>query len=286
VLWEHFAHGLLDGTLDPRGTSTSFATGIEPEILAEMMNELEEKTGGKEESYAEVIASFVGHLEQSDSAVGSRREPMEKLSTFVSKLNPRLRRDFLNGAFASLESRPQLSEEFLTGLPEDLILETLEDINSLGSYVPPMIVTILQKLSNNATHGKRTGARALAAHPFDAATGQKLRVMFNEDDLDAYVPDSYQETLRSIALLDRLVVPELEDVEYLKETLVEHNIERQICWMLQDVMADPPDGQLSESVQQNLLELGRYFLETGDFAGLAEMYGRLKQDAQVECQSG
>lgn len=281
LLWENFAHGLLDGTLNPHGDSTTFVEGLEPELLAELMNELEDSGERPTDNYAEVIASFVGNLEQSESDVARRREPIAKLSAFVERLNPRLRRQFLDGAFASFAQQPQLSEEILAGLPEEIIVEALEDINDRSTYVPPMIVTILQKLSKNASPGRMTSVLPLACQGFSDSAGDQLRVLFQEDDLDTYVPDAYQETLRTITRRDKLVVPELEEVSALLQTLEEHNIECQISLMLQDIIASPPEGQLSESVEQKLVELAWYFLEVGDFSSLSELYLRLTADHAV-----
>jgi HEAT repeat protein len=65
--------------------------------------------------------------------------------------------------------------------------------------------------------------------------------------------------------------------------LQEHAVERQICLMLQEILTAPPEGCSPDVVERNLLELGGYFLETGDFACLAGLCRRIGQVCEAGC---
>jgi hypothetical protein len=276
ALWENFVHGLLDGTVDPNGVHTAFADALEPGVLADMMNKLDYRSAIKMESYLETIASFVGELDQGESDAGFHNDLIEKFSSFVSRLNPELRRQFLNGTFTCLEPRQKLAEEILDRFSDDVVLDVLEDINSRMTYAPPLMVSLLQRLSkDSASAGSgRTSSNPMNEKDYDQL-GEKLRIIFREEERDEFVPEEYQKTLRAITSSDGISIPELEDIEELRRTLLSHSVETQICRIILEIMREPPEECLPEALERNLLDLVDYLLEMGDFSFLARIYGQL-----------
>ena len=275
AIWEHFVHGLLDGTLDPNGNHTTFANVLDPGALAEIVNGSELR----EESYATVIASFMGDLDNVESESRYLGDSIEKLSKFVSRLNPELRRQFLNGVFTCAGTNRNITEEMLARFPDDIILEALADINSRTSYTPPVTISLLQRLSKDATaerDGKTTST--LISEKEYEHLGQKLRIIFREEERDEFVPLAYQQTLRAITSMNGISMPELEEIEEERQTLLSHFVETQFCRVILEIMQAPSDDCPVEAMGRNLFELFEYFLETGDFSFLAGIYCHLAVD--------
>jgi HEAT repeat protein len=277
VLWENFVHGLIDGTLDPAGNRTTLADAFDPGMLADMVNELDDRSALKEDDYANVIASFMGRLHHGEFDGNLPTDSLEKLVSFVHKLNPQLRRQFLNGAFTVPESKRHMVEQLLAKFPDDIILDALAEINSRTTYTPPVTISLLQRLSKKETaiRGKKTSSTSVRAAG-DEHLGEKLRIIFREDDRDEYVPSDYQQALRAITSMNSLSVPGLEGIEELRHSLLEHNVETHVARVILQIMQAPPDSCLPEPLERNLLDLVNYFLEMGDFAFVADLYTRLR----------
>jgi hypothetical protein len=276
VLWENFVHGLIDGTLDPAGNRTTFADAFDPSMLADMVNELDDRSALKEDEYANVIASFMGRLNHGEFDGSLPTDSLEKLVSFVHKLNPQLRRQFLNGVFSVPESKRHLVEQMLAKFPDDTILDALADINARATYTPPVTISLLQRLSKkeSAIRGKKTSSTPVRAEG-DEHLGEKLRIIFREDERDEYVPSDYQQALRTITAMSSLSVPGLEGIEELRHSLLHHNVETHVAKVLLQIMQAPPENCLPEALERNLLDLASYFLEMGDFAFLTDLYTQL-----------
>jgi HEAT repeat protein len=276
TLWENFAHGVLEGTLDPLGSSTTYANSPAPSVLAEMMNELETRSVIKEESYATVIASFMGELGKGDYNSAYHNDALDKMSKFVSKLNPVVRRQFLNGVFTHPGMNQGTTKEILANFPNDIILQALEDINSRETYTPPVTISLLQRLSQTSptASGKKTVSTATDTDDHEHLA-EKLRVIFREDKSEEFIPLPYQKALRAITSMNRISLPDLDGIEELRQTLLSHSVETQLCLVILAAMRNPSDKCRPEALEQNLLELINYLLETGDFSFLAELYNQL-----------
>jgi len=277
TLWENFAHGILEGTLDPNGSYATFENLPGPSVLAEIMNDRDNRTYFKEDSYADVIASFMGELGKGECNSACYTDSFDKLSKFVSKLNPAIRKQFLNGVFTHPEINQRITKEMLEKFPNEIILEALQDINSRATYTPPVTISLLQRLSRMSPTemGKKTVSAAVNVENHEHLA-EKMHVIFQEDKSDEFIPVAYQETLRTITSINRISIPELEEIEELRKTLLSHSVETQLCWVILEVMRTPSDKCKPEALEQNLLELLKYLLETGDFSFLADIYKHLQ----------
>lgn len=275
TLWEDFAHGVLEGSLDPRGTHSSYASVPDPGVLADMMNEYDNRSGSKRESYADVIASFMGELGKGEGNLSCHTDSLEKLSMFVSRLNPAIRRQFLNGVFTHPGMNQGITKEILATFPNDVILDALEDINSRASYNPPVTISLLQRLSKTTPTEKGQKTVSADAKVDEHQLAEKMRIIFQEDKSDEFVPTAYQEALRAITSMSRLSIPELEEIGELRQTLQCHAMEIQLCRVILEAMRMPSDTCKQEALEKNLLELLNYFLDAGDFSFLTEIYNHV-----------
>lgn len=275
-LWESFVHGLLDGKLDPSGVGVDLPGALEPGFLADMINGLDRRSAIRMENFLETIASFMGELDRGTSDDDFYNESIEKFGSFVSRLNPELRKQFLNGTFSCLEPGRDLGKEILDSLADDIVLEVLEDINSRVACLPSLTAGLLHRLSKNSPlnmPGKTSST------PFTEKTyeqfGEKLRVVFNEEARDKFVPDSYQKALQAITSSAGVSTPDLEEIAELRETLLGHSVETHVCRIILEIMREPAEDCLPEALERNFLELVDYLLEMGDFSFLARIYRQL-----------
>ncbi|HET6421121.1 MAG TPA: HEAT repeat domain-containing protein [Geobacteraceae bacterium] len=275
-LWENFVHGLLDGKLDPSGVGVDFAGAMEPGFLADMINGLDRSSAIRMENFLGTIDSFVGGLDRGTSNDEFYNESIEKFGSFVSRLNPELRKQFLNGTFSCIEPGRNLGKEILDSLGDDIVLEVLEDINSRVTYLPSLTAGLLRRLSENSPLNMpgKTSSTPLTEKTYEQF-GEKLRIVFSEEARDEFVPDSYQKALEAITSSGRVSTPELEDIAELRETLLGHSVETHICRIILEIMREPAEDCLPEALERNFLELVDYLLEMGDFSFLARIYGQL-----------
>lgn len=272
-IWEHFVRGLLAGTLDPAGTLAGAPEQFDPEVLAAIVNERQAGTGGAGgKSYDGAIVSFLRQLDREQLTERYGSETLDKLAALVGRLTPELRRQFLRSSFAALADRGEVAEEVLARLPEEAILEALEEVNSRGATVPPAIAGLLQKL---ARHPLPPG-RAVAAAPDAAEAGltEKLRILFREEQGGEFVPERYQAALQTLIALDRIAVIEGEEAGQLKSTLLGHSVETQVANIIPELLPLARQPDQAAVLKRNLLDLCDYFLEMGDFAALTRIHER------------
>src|SRR6185369_17183170 len=129
---------------------------------------------------------------------GSRNDQSyEKLAALVARLNPELRRQFLGSTFVSNSGDLNMAaQENIPRLSTDVVLETLEDINSSRLSVPPVIMGMLQRLGRNSE--SRPQPAVGEVNDNDDDIGKKMHTIFREHASEEFVPDEYQEKLNRI----------------------------------------------------------------------------------------
>ena len=96
-----------------------------------------------------------------------RKAYLDKLGKFVNNLNPELRRQFLTETFKFDALPEEFAEEILPQFSEEVILETLENMNLQNLPPSPLILSLLQKLSKTFRPGG--SSKTVIAEVKDAA---------------------------------------------------------------------------------------------------------------------
>ncbi len=136
------------------------------------MNEQSWKDSRSQElSYDHVIASYIRGVFGYEHEPVKRKAYLDRLSRFVSNLNPEMRSKFLTDTFKSLATNEECAEEVLSEFPEGIILETLENMNSRNLSPSPFILNLLQKL---AKHSSGRGVARKSALTKVEDTGQEF----------------------------------------------------------------------------------------------------------------
>lgn len=271
LLWDDFLHGLLSGQLDQEGKAVGIKERVDPQLVAEILNQGQTKGAGKNVDYDQVISSFIAKAQgqdQNKAAMGAQ------LGQLVQHLNPELKRNFLNSTFRALDQHPGAAAEVLDTLPQDMISGVLQQQSSGQLNISSRLIDLLGQFStttqSNDVH-KVGGAVNLLS---DDMLKARVEILFLEDQHDAYIPSDYQKALNKILTgkIKGTVSP--QTAQTLKQRLERQSVEQQCCAILFNMLRNQVDADVELLIQNNLAELSRFFLDTGDFLSLREIFMR------------
>lgn len=278
-LWENFLHGLMEGVLDPDGSTTYMPSDFDPRLIAGILNRKAEGKGmtGKE-NYDAVISSFISKSSSSGAGVAgaglTATTNAEDLGDLIQQLNPELRRQFLNSTFRTLENHEGKAQEVIEAFPSDLIVESLTQINKNELQVSGNILNLLGKLSKHQGSSVARSTIQGKSNFSEEETKERMRLIFREEDLGKFIPDAYQNALNTIVSTEQLTLVQDEEIDSLRAQLNSQSVERQTSAIIFELMDNNVETELESTLQRNLVDLGRYFLETGDFSAMKDLHQR------------
>lgn len=278
LTWEAFTEALLADSLDPQGQDLVDPGEVDPATLANLMSHIQDKNaGGKQSSYEETIISFLRRMDQEEIENESRKTFLEKLSSFIDRLAPDTRRQFLGSAFRFLGQRRSMTEQVLNHLSGETVLEILEDCRHDKIDVPPLVLDLLGKLSQCAD--PRQGRRQVAApvQLENAATHERIREIFQRPESSETVSASYQQLLQSLLATRPMYPHPPEGFDELFQGLESHQLEGRLCSIILEMMDADPYSEETAALEGNLKDLVEFFLKMGDFAALTETLRRLQR---------
>lgn len=272
-LWEDFLHGLLHGLLDLDGVEAGDLDRFDPQDIAGMLNQRLQGREQELDNQQQVIGTFVTRLARIDSLEGSEFQPGEQLGKLISHLSPELRRRFLESTYEALDSAEDGAEEVLGNFPSELLLDSLEQHGRARLNIPARLVNLVGRLSNQPlspdAHRVKGGDEAMETEVMRA----RLEVLFNEENQDRYMPGSYQGALKNILDVELTETIHEEEREQLKNSLAQQPVERQCCDIIFEMLYEKLDPDIEMALQNNLVELSQFFLDTGDFKALRDIHG-------------
>ncbi len=280
-IWERFARGLMAGSLGRQAKTSE--TNFEPEVLAAFLNERFSQPFSQSQSDVldtdsmAAISEFMRQECSRPSSLISGNMPFIKLASFIKSLNPSLRRQFLSSTFGieNPDGTP-VTGSIVKNMPADTVLDTLQDLNQQNINVPPIIMSLLQKLSSHADKGKNR----LEAQIQDENFQEKLRTVFKEHASEEFIPDDYQQKLNTlIAENQKQTVPD-NAISELLSTVENTVVENRISDIIMNLVTSGGDSlQEREFFLQNLSDLFGYFLQIGDYGQLVKMIDRTNDDS-------
>jgi hypothetical protein len=274
-LWDRFARELTLGEITS-GSSGSNSNSLDPEILAEILNNKYISGSINKSEIKNAISEYLTQTEVEASSKSFSQQPHKKLAAFISNLTPELRRQFLNSSFADNNKEQQnRAEGLLTNLSNSTILETLEDINQNRLNVSPVIFELLQRLGKNVSRSCDVSEKL----PEDENLSQKMKTIFREHASEEFVPDRYQQKLNYIIAADQIPRLNMEEVNDLLNTVdnqtIEHSIGQILLNLIREGVETPEERDL---LLQNLSDMFGFFLQTGDYTQLHKMMDQLNDN--------
>lgn len=269
-LWETFLQGLLNNKLNANGKIAEINDTLNSESVVQILNQNNLKISGKENDYNQIISSFITQL--NNNSQQTNNELGEQLHSLIKNLTPNLKRDFLNSTFNAIGDTPERSGKLLASLPQELITETLSLHNCEQLNISTRLVNLLGQFSTAPSqHGNHNViASALSDDIFKA----RVEILLLEDNHDEYIPNNYQKTLSKILTGQIEGNIDQEVAQRLKSSLKKQSIERQCCIILFNMLNSHVSTEIELQIQDNLSELAHFFLETGDFISLQEIFIR------------
>ena len=263
-LWERLARGLLEDSFSEEGTA---GLVLDPELVAEILN----GTLGKDQELD--VEPVMRILQQEEQQLPGGRIPpsvYHKLASFVSRLSPDLRDQFLHSAVGAL--RPDGSsplEDVLGAMPREAILNMLQEVNRNQPTMPPLLVGLLQKMA----YGIASQSTASAVED----VMDKMSTIFTEHSSEQYTPDDYKRKLQNI-LTSRELPALSSDIGSLLSTLDAGAIELNLGDVILQLAVHGGEPEELERLAENMEEMCSCRLQTGDYHQVLEIIRRVDAD--------
>jgi hypothetical protein len=284
--WDGFISALTAGQLDPDGEEFTVQS-LDPSLLANLLNqkkldpaEDESKEKSTEaESYDSTITSFFKQLDREDIDSRTREDSLRKMSLFIDRLNPELRKQLLNSTFATLGGHKNLTETVVSGLSAETLMDIVEDVSNDKIEIPPGLFNLVSHLARTKTSGDGP-ARVIQKHDgvSDDLLDERIRTIFQSAGTPGdFIPETYQSFLEDVLNTEKLDILPQETIDEMTAGLSGHSVETSIMEVVLEVIDAEPMSEQSDLLTLNLTDLVRYFAEVGDFVSLITVYDRLQR---------
>ncbi len=266
-LWKSFIHGLHDGILD-------FGDLEDPLNLSTVADIFNQRLIGTQDEREQSSQSIGLFIENSLHKKGdqSQTDNDKKLISLLEQLSPEAQQEFLSSAFHTLDRHRDDAPHILQKIPSHLLQNTIAGKNRQDLNLSSRLFGLINNLANTPTQIFNRNISTKSAPLSEDMVRARLDVLFSEERQDLYMPDSYQAALFNI-LGDNVIgsIPD-DEKEKLKYQIENQEIEQNCAAIIFEMLHEQFDPAQEESVQQNLLDLSRYFLDTGDFISLREIH--------------
>ncbi len=267
-LWENFLNGLHQGILD-FGDSNSTC---DLDSVVEIFNE---KLVGNEVERAQSAQSIVNFIDNSIQAIGNHQTTTtidNKLISLLNNLSDEAQQEFLHNAFQALEHHRHAAPEMLQKIPSHLLQNTIAGKNrqelNLSSRLFGLITNLADTSNPEHNHNIKIKTAPLAEDMIRA----RLDVLFREEQHECFMPNNYQAALQSLLNIDAISTIPDDEKEKLKQQIEHQSVEHNCAAIIFELLEDKIDPDQEVSIQQNLLDLSRFFLDIGDFISLVKIY--------------
>lgn len=283
-IWEDYTYGLLSGELSAVAADSGMILNIPPEDVARVINKATEGDYTAE-SYDRVITAYLKRKEGSKLS----KESYNKFVSFIDKLSPELKRQFLSRSFAQITENINEIEHMIADMTTDDFNRIARVFAENSSVIPVTLKNLIDKLSTvkQDSVGKFDFFSKGKAVVDDVELGEDILKLFDEDHFKTYVSDAYQQDL------SEMLTKHPEHYELKQVELIEECREEVIDWTMLGVMieileSDWVSGEDYLALITKLSEHTFVFIETGRFEEILGVYnavashsfnGRFKSDA-------
>ncbi|MDX2494012.1 MAG: HEAT repeat domain-containing protein [Desulfuromusa sp.] len=267
-LWESFLHGMHNGNLD-FGDSVS---SLELNTIAEIFNQRLVGSQAERKQSSQSIGRFIENSIQQTQEPQAQTKNDKHLVSLLEQLSSDAQQEFLNSAFHALEHHRDAAPDILQKIPPHLLQNAIAGKNRQDLNLSSRLFGLINNLANSQNSTFHHNIKTKAAPLSEDMVRARLDVLFSEEQPDLYMPDNYQAALYNI-LGDNVIgsIPD-EEKEKLKAQIETQSTEQNCAAIIFELLEKQFDSEQEESIQQNLLELSRYFLDIGDFVNLRAIH--------------
>jgi len=267
-LWESFLHGMHNGNLDFGDSVSSY----ELSTIAEIFNQRLVGNQTERQQSSQSIGRFIENSIQQTQEPQTQTKNDKHLVSLLEQLSPDAQQEFLNSAFHALDRHRDAAPNILQKIPSHLLQNAIAGRNRQDLNLSSRLFGLINNLANPQDSTFHHNIKTKAAPLSEDMVRARLDVLFSEEKQDLYMPDSYQSAMYNI-LGDNIVgsIPD-EEKEKLKAQIETQATEQNCAAIIFEILQKQCDPEQEESIQQNLLELSRYFLDIGDFVSLRAIH--------------
>ncbi len=266
-LWKNFIHGLHNGILDFGNLGSSFDLNT----VVDIFNQKLVGSQIEREQSSQSIGLFIENSIQQEGNQ-SQTNNDKKLVSLLEQLSPEAQQEFLNSAFHALDQHRDAAPNILQKIPPHLLQNSIVGKNRQDLNLSSRLFGLINNLATAPTPTFNHNIKTKSAPLSEDMVRARLDVLFSEERQDLYMPDNYQAALYNI--LGNNVIGTIPDDEKqkLRNQIESQSVEPNCAAIIFELLDKQFDPEQEESIQQNLLDLSRYFLDTGDFIKLREIH--------------
>ena len=265
-LWESFLHGLHHGILD----FDDLESTLDFDIVADIFNQKLLGSEAEREQSSHSIGLFIENSIQLKS--DSQTKTDKRLIALLEKLSPDAQQKFLGSAFQALDRHRDAAPDILQKIPSQLLQNTIAGKNRQDLNLSSRLFSLINRLANTTTQTLHHNIKTKSADLSEDMVRARLDILFSEEQQDLYMPDNYQAALHNI-LSDDIIGRIPEEVKLqLKNQIETQSVEQSCAAIIFELLDKKFNSEQEESIQQNLLDLSQYFLDTGDFINLRKIH--------------
>lgn len=270
--WDRFVGTLLAPIHPPQAGPWPTDIMAAPERLADILSAdktdcITEDTG----EYDKAITTFLRDLDRENLSQQQHDELLDKFRIFIHELQPELRQQFLSSTVSVLGMHEMQAGAVLSRFPSTLLLDTLNDLNTRQSDIPPFILQMLSQLSCTEPTSSTVQTQTNPAD-LEPYTAEHFKQVFAEHRADDYVPDDYQSLLRGFPHHKSTPVLPPEVIEGLTQSIHDQTMEQRLCSIITHMMHHFQEPHCQAALKNHLSPLIEHFIATGDFAALIDLH--------------
>jgi hypothetical protein len=263
-LWADFLSGLHQGVL-------AFGDPDNPEEVAAIADLLNREFCAPDRLSSTVSGSLSRFVDKQLNAGDSReaRVTKKQFSTLFRQLHREARNTFVQGLLQGLEQQQQPAP-LLQNIPASALGEALAGRNPQQIRISPRLFDMARQLAHSAPSERpQKGRREQESREIQRA---RLEVLFREERPEQYMPSQYQTTLAGIPEQAFTAALPAEQLRTLQQELASQSVEHNLTAILLEMLRYPLNGEQENAIQKQLLDLSRFFLDSGDFVQLRTIY--------------
>ena len=275
-LWEQYVRNLIEGRLK---TEEQFKVirEIPPEIFSQLVNDTAAENL-KEETYDRVIAAYL----RKSSGQGFAGRDLKKLVTFINRLRPALKKQFLSSSFKTFPGDMHSAEKILEEIPADEAIELLNAINQQKVEIPEAIKNLLQKLSLLSPEGFEGRMSEGTLIVDDIPLSQSIATMLSEDSFTTFVTDDYSREIQALLAYDASGMRGQAGASF-EAAGSDEIIEKEFNQILLELISSDKENMITEesfAFFNNLLkDQIEHFIGTGQYGQVLRIFNTLKSTA-------
>lgn len=269
-LWHLFIQTLLSGSDQIEITGETGIDFDDVDRLSRLVTELGSSSSVRTliESYSRSLVTFSRHL----SSQAGLSSLLERVGTLIERLPEDLKRQFVTSSVVSLSDNPDILREMLKRIDPDFLLTTLEELSQGEGKIPSLVMSLISRFE---TTRKNSIPHAIEV---EQETSERLRELFREDDLDAFLPRSYQESIGKVLAGHTPSPPSQPQLAAEMETLTPHALELTIGDIILELIRQGGEDDLFPILIRNFTDTIRYHVDTGDYGQAISLIDTLERE--------